>query len=80
MNGYHFRLAYGLVGSSNGMVGLGAFPTYVTYAGTAPWGSLHTDSSIGSGTGKGRASSRTLAAFALLSLCWLLHSHEEFAD
>ena len=40
MNGYHFRLAYGLVGSSNGMVGLGAFPTYVTYAGTAPWGSL----------------------------------------
>ena len=40
MNGYHFRLAYGLVGSSNGMVGLGAFPTYVTYAGTAPWGGL----------------------------------------
>ena len=41
MNGDHFRLAQDLVGSCNGMVGLGAFPTYVTCAGTPPCGILH---------------------------------------
>ena len=40
MNGYHFRLGYDLVGSSNGMVGLGAFPTYVTCAGTPRGGAF----------------------------------------